>query len=822
MPERDELHARIDELERKVFERLSRLEQIVLKEETATAQADVPTVQVLDQAEEIKSDTRQALESIAAASVEVAPDIVETSVSQTEETAASPSSVYRGFEPIQDQERETPQWIKNLTDIEWLTSRIGISLLLIGVVTTLLWLNDQPWVTDWMRLAVGYGVGAVLLGLGLRLTKNRPSFGQLLVGGGIASGYITTFWGFFILETIPDITTLVIVFFITLLAYGLSIWNEQPSLAYVGLLFGLLTPFIVQPEDPSIVALMFYICLVLLGPVAIYYSLSWNGLMLVSSILGWLIMAIVAIGLSTADMPERIELFAVQGGVIFALIGFGLIPLLKMYQERAQLDPAEILAERAQRLAAQAASAEAESDEQLEPIVDEVNPLLRPHWASIPLIVASPIVAAGTSFALWPEINVYLWAVLMVVGAIAYLAAGYRAGQDTRFEILQLPLLIVGGALLLFAPLQATDSLAPLLLIIASLEAVGFAAYARREDQSGVSILALLLFFGGLAVWGNLIILENNETPLFNLNFVASLIFVSSLVGAAFVERDGFKQVYAAAAHFIALIAIGFEIFALNENESYWLLVLVLINIGVFAAGFFLQRRNLKLQSIAFAGITTFAHLVLLPFEELSLPNLMMVILAIQVAGVCAVAKWEDDQLTWLGGYGLAAMGGVAVLIQLFSTEFTIPFVSLSALSSLIMMVALLIVALWYTQKPMNLIIGVGTHLLALTWIAVQCQDFIYEQGIITALWAVYAVALLVAGLVFDRNIMRNLGIGTILLTVAKLIVVDLENVAVGGRVLLFSGFGVVLLLISYFTRTLWRKSEEETEAAAEVAVGEQ
>ncbi|MEM9776217.1 MAG: DUF2339 domain-containing protein, partial [Chloroflexota bacterium] len=354
MPESDELHARIEELERKVFARLDRLEKIVLKDEapsvqseSALAQSEIATVRVLDEAEEIKSETRQTLENIAAASVEVSPDILETQPSIPEQTATASASPQTLPEPLAPQ--ETPQWIKNLTDIEWLTSRIGISLLLIGVVTTLLWLNDQPWVTDWMRLGLGYGVGAILMGLGLRLTANRPSFGQLLVGGGVAAGYITTFWGFFVLEAIPDITTIIIVFFITLLAYGISVWKEQTPLAYVGLLFGLLTPFIVQPEDPSIVALMAYISLVLLGPIAIYYSLGWNGLMLASSVLGWLIMAIVTFGISAAELPDRIEQFAVQGGILFALIGFGLVPLIKLFQERTQLNPAEILAEAANR-----------------------------------------------------------------------------------------------------------------------------------------------------------------------------------------------------------------------------------------------------------------------------------------------------------------------------------------------------------------------------------------------------------------------------------------------------------------------------------------
>ena len=203
MFEKSELEVRLDQLEEVVFLRLERLEKIVKTKEAKSAAQVEAAITVKDHASKAKLKRKQK--------------------SRTKPTPPT----------------ENPQWMKNLTDVEWLTSRIGISLLLIGIVTMLFWLNDQLWVTDGIRLGTGYGAGTILLGLGLWLSEKRPSFGQLLAGGGIACGYMTTFWGSAFLEAIPDLIALVIVFGVTMLAYGISVWKKQPALAFVGLVFGL-------------------------------------------------------------------------------------------------------------------------------------------------------------------------------------------------------------------------------------------------------------------------------------------------------------------------------------------------------------------------------------------------------------------------------------------------------------------------------------------------------------------------------------------------------------------------------------------------------
>src|SRR5690606_41059825 len=67
--------------------------------------------------------------------------------------------------------------------------KAGIALLLVGVLFLLRYGIEQGWLTAGVRVAGAGAVGAVLLGLGLRLREARPTLGRLLTGGGGAACY---------------------------------------------------------------------------------------------------------------------------------------------------------------------------------------------------------------------------------------------------------------------------------------------------------------------------------------------------------------------------------------------------------------------------------------------------------------------------------------------------------------------------------------------------------------------------------------------------------------------------------------------------------
>jgi uncharacterized membrane protein len=63
---------------------------------------------------------------------------------------------------------------------EYWLNRIGIWLLLLGVVFLFKYSVDQGWLTPWVRIAVGLLVGSILLYFGFRVRGRRRVFSHLV------------------------------------------------------------------------------------------------------------------------------------------------------------------------------------------------------------------------------------------------------------------------------------------------------------------------------------------------------------------------------------------------------------------------------------------------------------------------------------------------------------------------------------------------------------------------------------------------------------------------------------------------------------------
>src|SRR5215212_2559800 len=68
---------------------------------------------------------------------------------------------------------------------EWWLNKLGIGLLLFGVVFLFVYSVERGWIGPWMRVGFGAAIGAALLAVGLRVYERRRAFSQVLLGGGV-------------------------------------------------------------------------------------------------------------------------------------------------------------------------------------------------------------------------------------------------------------------------------------------------------------------------------------------------------------------------------------------------------------------------------------------------------------------------------------------------------------------------------------------------------------------------------------------------------------------------------------------------------------
>jgi len=92
----------------------------------------------------------------------------------------------------------------------------------------------------------------------------------------------------------------------------------------------------------------------------------------------------------------------------------------------------------------------------------------------------------------------------------------------------------------------------------------------------------------------------------------------------------------------------------------------------------------------------------------------------------------------------------------------------------------------------------IAAHIAFLMWLATQFLPMRYGQELISLSWGIYGIALLLLALRAKRRGMQIAGLITLGIVAAKLLLVDMAQVGVIWRILLFMGFGAAFLGLSY------------------------
>jgi len=141
------------------------------------------------------------------------------------------------------------------TTEDWL-SRLGVGLLLFGVAFLFRYAIDQNWMGPVVRVGFGVLLGAGLLGSGIRLSGHRRRSSQVLIGGGIATLYLTIFSAYQLYDLVGYLVAFTAMVAVTISAFVLSLQQKEAVLALIGVLRGYATPFLLTRGDGSVPALV--------------------------------------------------------------------------------------------------------------------------------------------------------------------------------------------------------------------------------------------------------------------------------------------------------------------------------------------------------------------------------------------------------------------------------------------------------------------------------------------------------------------------------------------------------------------------------------
>jgi hypothetical protein len=243
----------------------------------------------------------------------------------------------------------------------------------------------------------------------------------------------------------------------------------------------------------------------------------------------------------------------------------------------------------------------------------------------------------------------------------------------------------------------------------------------------------------------------------------------------------------------------------LEPQTTAWMATSFGLAIAHLGAFFGLRQTRPDLASAQFVPITlatTFG--VLGSFEG----AWIVMAVAVQTAALLVIGARHRIQVMAIAGHVMAALTGLG-WVALLPMAADATWGAEDTVTGLILLLtagtAWAIKDTTKTESAMAPLYGGITLLGVLVWSLTVLGPLPQGAGLVTGAWAATGFGMLVWGRLQDQSLVRNLGIGVVLLAVAKLLVVDTAAAGTPIRIVLSASIGLALLAAGY-----WMAADEE------------
>ena len=273
---------------------LEKLEKLLVKQQVFSIEIDALKKEIykLKTAESDQSTETQMPE------VKVQQPEV-TSKVQPEETIIEEKEAHK-VEAVIEPPKETFQRVKPKklpkvkTDLEKfigenLINKIGIVITVIGVAIGAKYTIEHDLISPLTRIILGYLVGLGLLGVGIKLKKKYTDFSAVLVSGAISIMYFLTYAAYSFYGLIPQPFAFALMVLFTIFTVVAAINYNRQVIAAIGLVGAYAVPFLLSQHSGRIDILFSYMLIINIGILIIAFKKYWKGLYYAAFILTWLI-----------------------------------------------------------------------------------------------------------------------------------------------------------------------------------------------------------------------------------------------------------------------------------------------------------------------------------------------------------------------------------------------------------------------------------------------------------------------------------------------------------------------------------------------------
>lgn len=415
-------------------------------------------------------------------------------------------------------------------------------------------------------------------------------------------------------------------------------------------------------------------------------------------------------------------------------------------------------------------------------------------------------------------------AMLSLIGAVGGLATPFLlyTGQGSLVGLMVYTIILLAGIGAIYAfkgwqlLLWVTTAGAWLIFIISVIDLPGDTATARADRwaaQAG-------LLFGWLILWAIPTLRRVAREKRWLRLAPPKLGFADNYIPAGLqTVFDGQLYLLPGSTALVTLL-LTWEIWKLNDTAAG---LVALIGAGIFGlAGVGLAGLRLD-KTLADSHLLTGALLLALALGQFFEADMLFLTWTLEAVALHLLSRRLSSVVVEVVAHAFSAVIGLWLLARLLEGETAPPFLNAPALADLLFIGASFALTLGrYQHQLFKIGYRVAAHVLLLGWFWRELAPLSEGQGLVSTAWGVYTVILLILALRLRLTHLRAIAMTTLFVLVGKLLVVDLAELAAIWRILLFFGFGGAFLILSYFSRKLWRAPEEVSPggAAAESKVG--
>ena len=471
----------------------------------------------------------------------------------------------RGFSDKISENFSLPQFYKD----NWLYW-IGVALLLLGVVFLFNYSIEQGWLIPPIRSAFGLLIGSSLFWLGFS-DKIGGTIRQFLMGAGIGALYITGFATFQLYSFLSYPIAFSFMIAVTILSFGTSIRQNSSTLALIGTLGGLATPFMLYRGEGSILLLMLYSCTIMTGAAAIYQFKQWGSL-LWSMFVGGSLVLLIALVTNVLDVTDPLftDRWILQSGLLYMI---GLVWLLPVVRELRN-----------------GASGVVTSPDDPRSGVEEVR-RENPHIQALSLLI--PILAVQFTHGVWslsePNLGFLALGASFLTGSICFplRKAGFRELSTTHMF----------SALVLFTQAMFLFFEGNMLLVVITLEALALRYAATRFSGQILSLGShLLVLTAWILMAGQALFFYEDVTPILNMQAMSELLLLVStgLIIPVYLYNSKSAGFYQLVAHIGMLAWFSKEFSSLDSGQMVTSVAWGVYAVLILVSGFWLKKPKLR------------------------------------------------------------------------------------------------------------------------------------------------------------------------------------------------------------------------------------